>query len=45
MGASGWNYFVAYQPDPQAALDDLRRQVFEAGDYWLPEPEASSLRG
>ncbi|WP_349880712.1 hypothetical protein ABIH81_14205 [Micromonospora sp. HUAS YX12] len=38
MGASGWNYFTAYQPDAQAALDELRRQVFEAGDYWWAVP-------
>ncbi|MEV5631193.1 hypothetical protein [Micromonospora tulbaghiae] len=29
MGASGWDYFAAYPPDAQAALDELRRQVFE----------------
>ncbi|MET8066172.1 hypothetical protein [Micromonospora sp. NPDC005313] len=29
---------MAYQPDAQAALDELRRQVFEAGDYWWAVP-------
>ena len=38
MGASGWTYFVAYQPDAQAALDELRRQVLDAGDYWWAVP-------
>ena len=40
MGASGWEYFVPYQPDLQAALDRLRRQVFETGDYWWAVPSA-----
>jgi hypothetical protein len=46
MGASGWEYLVPYQADLQAALDELRRQVFESGDYispvtWgLPAPES-----
>jgi hypothetical protein len=34
MGASGWEYFVPYQPDIQAALDRLRHQAYEKGDYW-----------
>ena len=38
MGASGWHYYVAYQPDLQVALDGLRRQVFETGDYWWAAP-------
>ena len=33
MGASEWSYFVLYQPDIQTALDTLRQQVFERGDY------------
>lgn len=36
MGASGWDYIVPYQADLQAALDDLRRQVFSSGDYISP---------
>lgn len=36
MGASGWAYLVLYQADLQAALDSLRRQVFESGDYISP---------
>jgi hypothetical protein len=38
MGASGWHYYVAYQPDLQAALDELRRSVFETGEYWWAVP-------
>ncbi|MEU7925376.1 hypothetical protein [Micromonospora sp. NPDC049107] len=38
VGASGWSYYVAYQPDLQVALDGLRRQVFETGDYWWAVP-------
>lgn len=36
MGASGWEYLVPYQADLQAALDDLRRQVFVSGEYVSP---------
>ncbi|GIF09183.1 hypothetical protein [Actinoplanes siamensis] len=34
MGASGWNYYVAYQPDLGRALAELRTRVFDEGDYW-----------
>jgi hypothetical protein len=44
VGASEWDYYVPYQEDLDAALQQLRRQVFEAGDYywvngadWRPE--------
>ncbi|GGZ32336.1 hypothetical protein GCM10010365_61390 [Streptomyces poonensis] len=33
MGASDWDYYVPYQEDLNAALQQLRREVFEAGDY------------
>ena len=36
MGASGWEYIVPYQHDLAAALADLRRYVFERGDYISP---------
>ena len=36
MGASAWDYVVPYQADLQAALDGLRHQVFESGDYISP---------
>ncbi len=38
MGASGWHYFAPYQEDVSRALQDLRQEVFEKGDYlnmWL----------
>ena len=34
MGASGWTYFVPYQPDIRKAFADLRQQVFESGEYY-----------
>ncbi|MFJ9055780.1 hypothetical protein [Streptomyces sp. NPDC102409] len=44
MGASEWDYYVPYQEDLDAALQQLRRRVFDAGDYfwvngggWRPE--------
>src|SRR5258708_11103252 len=36
MGASGWESLVPYQADLQAALDDLRRQVFRSGEFISP---------
>ncbi|WP_406396796.1 hypothetical protein [Streptomyces sp. NBC_01653] len=46
MGASNWDYYVPYQEDLNAALQQLRRKVFDAGGYywvngadWRPEEE------
>lgn len=39
MGASGWSYFVAYQPDLNAALQTLQHKVFADGDYWWARGE------
>ena len=40
MGASGWQYTVAYESDLQGALDRLRADTFGRGDYlWLWEGE------
>lgn len=36
MGASSWEYIVPYRRDVGAALDSLRHQVFEQGDYMSP---------
>jgi hypothetical protein len=36
MGASGWGYFTPYQPDPEAALQKLRQEVFARGEYYKP---------
>src|ERR1043166_202063 len=33
MGATGWNYFAPYQADVEAALQKLRADVFERGEY------------
>src|SRR4051812_17282256 len=33
MGASGWNYFVPYQPDTGRALKSLREEIFRSGAY------------
>ncbi|WP_330186435.1 hypothetical protein KZZ52_28925 [Dactylosporangium sp. AC04546] len=33
MGSSGWSYTVEYQADVNAALQQLRQQVYERGDY------------
>jgi hypothetical protein len=38
MGASGWSYYVPYQPNLQAALQELRQRVFQTGDYWWAVP-------
>lgn len=36
MGASGWAYLVPYQPDINWALQELRQEIFQAGDYYKP---------
>lgn len=33
MGASSWRFYTSYQPDPEAALQQLRREVFARGEY------------
>jgi len=33
MGASSWRYYTAYRPDPEAALQQLRNDVFRRGEY------------
>ncbi|MCM4080885.1 hypothetical protein [Paractinoplanes hotanensis] len=38
MGASGWHYYVPYQPDLDEALASLRDTVFASGDYWWAVP-------
>ncbi|HVU12283.1 MAG TPA: hypothetical protein VHD90_13450 [Phototrophicaceae bacterium] len=35
MGSSSWSYFVPYDEDINAAVQRLRQQVFEHGDYLL----------
>lgn len=51
MGASGWSYFVPYQPDIGRALQSLREEVFRFGGYGkgcfrgedLAPPEADTI--
>jgi hypothetical protein len=33
MGAEPWSYFVPFEPDVEAALEKLRKRVFDAGDF------------
>jgi hypothetical protein len=46
LGASGWEYVVAYQADMAEALDSVRRRVFAEGSFLnpseigLPAPES-----
>ena len=39
MGASGWSYSVAYQPDVAVALRQLRQDVYDRGEYHREEPD------
>jgi hypothetical protein len=47
MGGSGWAYVVDHQPDVAAALEQLRRNIFEAGDYYPRSinPEYAAFMG
>lgn len=40
MGASGWYYTVDYQPDVNAALQQLRREVYDRGEYYKESPSS-----
>jgi hypothetical protein len=33
MGAEPWSYVVPFEPSVEAALEKLRRRVFESGEY------------
>jgi hypothetical protein len=44
MGASEWFYFTPYQPDPEAALQKLRNEVFARGEYYKPWDPVSQFR-
>ena len=41
MGATPYSYYVAYRPDLQQALRELRTREFQAGRYY-PEPDAAA---
>jgi hypothetical protein len=50
VGASGWIYFTPYDPDPNAALQRLRQEVFATGQYtrpfwWQADEAAETVRG
>src|ERR1700727_2101680 len=38
MGGHSYYYFIEYQPDIEAALQDLRQREFEAGRYNPAQP-------
>jgi hypothetical protein len=38
MGASGWHYTVDYQADVNAALQELRWDVYARGEYYKEQP-------
>lgn len=43
MGAEPWSIFTKYDADLQRALDNLREEVFAAGDYRYAEEEPTSI--
>lgn len=43
MGATGWQYFVPYQPDMDRVLGDLRRDVLARGGYEEPAVDLDFL--
>ena len=45
MGASGWDYVVAYQPDINKALQELQANVFHEGAYRHIHAESAHQRG
>ncbi|MEU1688949.1 hypothetical protein [Micromonospora sp. NPDC005707] len=42
MGASEWRYVVAYQADVGAALQQLRQEVYDRGEYYREPVERDS---
>jgi hypothetical protein len=43
MGAEPWGYFVPYQPDLQAAMEELREREFRAGRYHGSEADPATI--
>jgi hypothetical protein len=43
MGAEPWDYFVPFQDDIQAALEDLRHREFRAGRFRGSELDPDSI--
>ena len=44
MGGWPYQYVVPYQEDPQAALDGLRKDVFERGEYYGSEARPRTIK-
>ena len=44
MGATSWRYYTKHRPDPEAALQELRQEVFASGDYSIEFEEATGDR-
>jgi hypothetical protein len=44
MGASGWHYYVRYEPDIERAFTRLRHDVFRRGKYYRPRPLTAQQR-
>ncbi|MBA2682248.1 MAG: hypothetical protein H0U76_28130 [Ktedonobacteraceae bacterium] len=45
MGSSGWMYFTPYTSDISQALSDLRRFVYESGEYEDPDRDGIDYIG
>lgn len=39
MGASGWDYYIDYDPDPRAVLARLHERVLAEGDYYWADDD------
>ncbi|GGS34692.1 hypothetical protein [Actinokineospora fastidiosa] len=39
MGASGWDYYTDYDPDPRAVLARLHERVLAEGDYYWADDD------
>src|SRR5690242_4495545 len=39
MGASDWSYTVPYSGDIAGALEQLRAEIYERGEYYKHEPD------
>ena len=40
MGASAWDYWTAYTPDAPSALERLRQEAFQSGEYFKFDDQA-----
>lgn len=44
MGASGWTYYIPYQPDIQKAFKELQAEIFQSGEYSSLWTKAEAIR-